>query len=142
MQQWPRAAGIWRPAIAHRFPRGRGICAIGRQCDTSCSGAGTHLCALLQWQREMLGLVCAATIRSENRVATIHSTIPSTYRPHMVVCRNSFGQLGYGNNTSVVSPAAVGFVPLDGAVRQLVAGHLHTCAIYVNSSVKCWGRYI
>jgi len=54
---------------------------------------------------------------------------------------NFFGQLGLGY-TSQSDPYAVSsptVVPGLTDVASLVAGYLHTCAVLVSGSVKCWG---
>jgi alpha-tubulin suppressor-like RCC1 family protein len=56
-----------------------------------------------------------------------------------------YGELGYGNGTSIgdnETPGSVGPVDL-GAGRSAVAitgGGYHTCAILDNGKVRCWGR--
>lgn len=52
------------------------------------------------------------------------------------------GQLGYGNATVVgddESPAALGDVPVGGAVVGLTAGWQHTCAVLYGGGLRCWG---
>jgi cysteine-rich repeat protein len=56
---------------------------------------------------------------------------------------NVNGQLGYatpGNIGDNESPASAGDVPIGGAVAQLAAGVLHTCALLIDGNVRCWGR--
>ena len=48
------------------------------------------------------------------------------------------GQLGNGKNSSSIIPVDV--VGLDSGVVAIAAGHRHTCAITVETSVKCWGN--
>lgn len=54
-----------------------------------------------------------------------------------------FGQLGYGNTTSIgdsEDPGAAGPVNLAGqTAKAITAGAFHTCAILDNDSVRCWG---
>jgi alpha-tubulin suppressor-like RCC1 family protein len=50
---------------------------------------------------------------------------------------NSHGQLGLGYTSESVSSPTV--VPGLTDVASLVAGYLHTCAVLVSGSVKCWG---
>jgi alpha-tubulin suppressor-like RCC1 family protein len=57
--------------------------------------------------------------------------------------RGSEGQLGYGNSqdqgVSQIPPATN--LNFNGArIRQLVAGGYHTCAMFDNGSVTCWGK--
>jgi cysteine-rich repeat protein len=52
------------------------------------------------------------------------------------------GQLGAGNTFQIGDdelPSAVGEVPVGGAVAQLSAGSLHTCARLQTGSIRCWG---
>jgi alpha-tubulin suppressor-like RCC1 family protein len=52
------------------------------------------------------------------------------------------GRLGYGNGNIVgdnESPATIGPVPAGGAVRQVVTGSFHTCVLFDNGTVRCWG---
>ncbi|NVB42010.1 hypothetical protein G6O69_29560 [Pseudenhygromyxa sp. WMMC2535] len=50
---------------------------------------------------------------------------------------NSYGQLGYGNNSDLDSPG--GSLSLGGAAVKLAAGSHHTCALLENHDVRCWG---
>ena len=58
---------------------------------------------------------------------------------------NEFGQLGYGNKTTIgdnETPGSVGPVDL-GAGRTAVsiaAGNIFTCAVLDNGTVRCWGN--
>jgi cysteine-rich repeat protein len=61
-----------------------------------------------------------------------------------VVCwgYGAYGQLGYGNTTSVgddETPASVGSVDVGGTVVQIAAGEYHTCALLETGAVRCWG---
>ncbi|MDQ6749911.1 MAG: hypothetical protein M3Z33_04035 [Actinomycetota bacterium] len=53
------------------------------------------------------------------------------------------GQLGHGNTTDVgddETPASVGPVNLGGSTAVAIsAGGVHTCAVLVDGSVRCWG---
>jgi alpha-tubulin suppressor-like RCC1 family protein/subtilisin family serine protease len=56
--------------------------------------------------------------------------------------RNDYGQLGYGNKTSIgddETPASAGSVDVGGKVVQLSAGENHTCALLDTGAVRCWG---
>ncbi|WP_428263726.1 RCC1 domain-containing protein [Haliangium sp.] len=53
-----------------------------------------------------------------------------------------YGQLGYANNDDIgddEAPVSAGDVDVGGAVRQLAAGDFHTCALFKNHAVRCWG---
>jgi cysteine-rich repeat protein len=53
------------------------------------------------------------------------------------------GQLGYKNTNNIGDdefPVKVGDVDIGGTVRQIAAGHDHTCALLDSGSVRCWGR--
>lgn len=55
-----------------------------------------------------------------------------------------FGRLGYNNTNNVgdgigVSILAAGDVPIGAAVKQIVSGNLHNCALLENGAVRCWG---
>lgn len=56
---------------------------------------------------------------------------------------NAFGQLGYGNTENIgddETPASVGaVVDVGGSVASLAAGENHTCALFSNGAVRCWG---
>jgi serine/threonine protein kinase len=55
---------------------------------------------------------------------------------------NSHGQLGYGSTRDIgddENPASAGDVDVGGAVRQIVAGGAHTCALLETGTVRCWG---
>jgi len=55
---------------------------------------------------------------------------------------NLDGQLGYPFELFVGlfnSPADVGDVSVGGAVKQVAAGSLHTCALLESGDVRCWG---
>ena len=49
------------------------------------------------------------------------------------------GQLGYGQLTTVLAPRDVGYVPGAQNVIAIAAGSSHTCAVYNNMKLKCWG---
>ena len=56
--------------------------------------------------------------------------------------RNDYGQLGYGHTNHIgddESPASAGNVSVGGAVKQIVAGNLYTCALLTSEDVHCWG---
>jgi alpha-tubulin suppressor-like RCC1 family protein len=53
------------------------------------------------------------------------------------------GQLGYANTNSVgddESPASMGTVDVGGAVAEITAGNVHTCARLTTGAVRCWGE--
>ncbi|MGH2840506.1 MAG: RCC1 domain-containing protein, partial [Solirubrobacteraceae bacterium] len=57
---------------------------------------------------------------------------------------NEFGQLGYGNKTSIgdtETPAAAGPVDLgpERTATAISAGGEHTCAVLDDGNVRCWG---
>ncbi len=52
---------------------------------------------------------------------------------------NYDGELGYGTNDPIKSPAARGDVDVGGRVVQLALGEYHTCALLDRGSVRCWG---
>ncbi len=54
----------------------------------------------------------------------------------------SSGQLGYGNTDDIGDdelPESADDVDVGGAVTQIVAGELHTCALLDTGAVRCWG---
>ena len=53
---------------------------------------------------------------------------------------NSFGQLGLGNTTNVNLPTEVSFLEGGARATAISAGIYHTCALFDNGAVKCWGR--
>jgi cysteine-rich repeat protein len=56
---------------------------------------------------------------------------------------NNNGQLGYGNTNNIgdnETPASAGNVNVGGAVLQVAAGGLHTCALLSTNNVRCWGQ--
>ncbi|MCH9688735.1 MAG: hypothetical protein K0V04_45305 [Deltaproteobacteria bacterium] len=56
---------------------------------------------------------------------------------------NSAGQLGYGHNDSIgddETPASAGDVPLPGPVQSLAASSAHTCALFEDGTIACWGN--
>jgi alpha-tubulin suppressor-like RCC1 family protein len=52
--------------------------------------------------------------------------------------RNSYGELGDGNNTSINRP--VGVVGLGSGATAITAYTSNTCALTSAGAVKCWGR--
>jgi len=54
--------------------------------------------------------------------------------------RNEVGQLGYGDTVARSDTAAVVPVPLGtGKITQIAAGQSHTCALFEDGTLKCWG---
>jgi len=56
---------------------------------------------------------------------------------------SAFGQLGYGNTTSIgdnESATTTVAVSLGGIATAITAGGDHTCALLVDGSFRCWGR--
>ncbi|NVB38516.1 DUF4215 domain-containing protein [Pseudenhygromyxa sp. WMMC2535] len=56
--------------------------------------------------------------------------------------RGEFGQLGYGNALTVGDdelPSDVGDILLPGPAVSLRAGGQHTCAIFEDGGLRCWG---
>jgi len=54
---------------------------------------------------------------------------------------NLYGQLGYGNTTTVTTMGdSLAYVNLGGNVAHIAAGNNHTCAIMSTGDVKCWGH--
>jgi alpha-tubulin suppressor-like RCC1 family protein len=49
------------------------------------------------------------------------------------------GQLGYGNTSSVTSPAQAGDVDVGGEVERLTADQHGVCALLSAGGVRCWG---
>ncbi|HWB74826.1 MAG TPA: DUF4215 domain-containing protein, partial [Nannocystaceae bacterium] len=47
------------------------------------------------------------------------------------------GELGYGNTGTLVSPG--GDLELGGVVTQLAGGLHHTCALFDDATMRCWG---
>jgi cysteine-rich repeat protein len=53
------------------------------------------------------------------------------------------GRLGYANVNNIgddETPASAGDVTVGGAVAQIEAGNVHTCAILTTNTVRCWGN--
>ena len=56
--------------------------------------------------------------------------------------RNHRGQLGYGHTGNIGDlelPVSAGNVDVGGPVAQIAAGFSHTCALFTNGDVSCWG---
>jgi len=56
--------------------------------------------------------------------------------------RGREGQLGYGNANNLGDNEPINNLPnvsLTGAVRKIVAGDLHTCALTFAGTLRCWG---
>lgn len=58
--------------------------------------------------------------------------------------RSTLGQLGYNNTTPVGNGAGLtiieaGSVPVGATVSQIIAGNTHTCAVFSNGTLRCWG---
>ncbi len=57
--------------------------------------------------------------------------------------RNQFGQLGYGNTTTIgddESPMSAGDVTVGCTVSALSLGDEHSCALCASGRVRCWGN--
>lgn len=53
---------------------------------------------------------------------------------------NDYGQKGYGHTESIGDAIKAGDIPVGGAVKRLVPGDAHTCAILNAGNVRCWGE--
>lgn len=53
---------------------------------------------------------------------------------------NDHGQLGYGHQRRVATPANAGDVHVGGTVVQIAAGVAHVCVLLATGNVRCWGR--
>lgn len=54
--------------------------------------------------------------------------------------QNTFGQLGYANNTnSTTTPTELGDVSNINEVIKIAAGTTHTCTLSKNNQIQCWG---
>lgn len=54
---------------------------------------------------------------------------------------NLGGQLGYGhtNSSQTVTPNTLDFIKLGGKATKITAGDGHSCALFEDGNVKCWG---
>lgn len=55
---------------------------------------------------------------------------------------NEVGQLGYGHTNDIGDdelPSTQGDVNIGGSLIQLIAGHLHSCALLTTGAARCWG---
>ncbi|MCA9686128.1 MAG: chromosome condensation regulator, partial [Myxococcales bacterium] len=93
----------------------------GDGCDNDCSftqilqiaAGGAHTCALIEGGR----LRCWG--------------------------QNSFGQLGYGHANNIgdtETPASAGDVTLPGPVEAIALGGFHTCGLFADGELRCWGQ--
>ncbi|HYX32428.1 MAG TPA: Ig-like domain repeat protein [Oligoflexus sp.] len=79
------------------------------------------------------------TVRSMN-AGTYHSCAVLSDSSLRCWGRNSEGQLGYGDTTVRLAPAATGIDIGTGLVpRQVTAGLSHTCALFDGGTFQCWG---
>jgi alpha-tubulin suppressor-like RCC1 family protein len=53
---------------------------------------------------------------------------------------NVDGQLGYGRSEVPLPPSATEAVPVGAPVARVSAGLVHTCALLLDRSVRCWGN--
>lgn len=56
---------------------------------------------------------------------------------------NAYGRLGYGHTQRLGDDETLDEltdVAMPGPVRKLVAGEAHTCALFENGGVRCWGQ--
>ena len=74
----------------------------------------------------------------QHQISTVHNFVVTFLL--FVSYRNLFGQLGYAAVSTVYSPAQRDFVAIYEPLQHVAAGYRHTCAVYLNGSVKCWGE--
>lgn len=53
---------------------------------------------------------------------------------------NQHGQLGYGHAQRIIDAHLAPGIANAGAVRRIVAGNSHTCAVSTGGGLRCWGR--
>lgn len=52
---------------------------------------------------------------------------------------NFYGNLGVGDNTDRFSPTQVSGLGAGSGVKEISAGDQHSCALFGNGTIKCWG---
>ena len=123
------------------------------------SAGGSHTCALTNtnglkcWGRNTYGQLGDGTTQQRNTPVDVYqrtSGIASIAAGYDHTCAvtaaegalcwgfNTNGQLGNGNSTHQLVPAAVS--GLSTGVASISAGQLHTCAVTTTGSAKCWGQ--
>lgn len=72
--------------------------------------------------------------------STLDGPSPNRVATTGVACwgQNSFGQLGTGNTTTQIRPRFVTGLP--AGPKAVAAGANHSCALFANGTVRCWGR--
>jgi V8-like Glu-specific endopeptidase len=152
----PRAATS--PAFAAVLPGAATAIAVG----------ASHTCALMQdasvrcWglnQFGQLGLGHTQNLGDDETpmvapAVDLGGTTKSLFAHWMQTCAlrvdgaavcwgdNSFSQLGVPAPARIgddEAPSAVAPIALGGAVRSLVLGQAHSCALYEDESLRCWG---
>lgn len=146
-------------------PRGMtcsaGLCTAGPSCASATSAGETHSCALrggdvLCWGGNRYQQLGAGSDSGAFSPTPVPASIASSLAPALAVAAggrhtcalgqagqvtcwgdNASGQLGRGDRQA--RPTGDVPLPLPGRARALAAGLYHTCALFDDANVRCWG---
>jgi alpha-tubulin suppressor-like RCC1 family protein len=133
-----RENGLWTPLRIGGLPNELGRLWMGDAAQCAQSPSGELWCWNLAAGAAAKQVTQLGTETQEVVMGQKH--VCAKTRRGSVFCwgDNTVGQLGLGDQSPHDTPTEI--VELGSAVRKLVAGTNHTCALLSSGTVSCWGK--